>query len=97
MDAERIGSELEKTSWSEQPTSRISFLRKLGVFAAVGTVAVLLPGKAKAGNAVCCPNACSTSCGSGQIPFRCQDSCTGTICCVCFSPAPDCLVKPCLC
>jgi hypothetical protein len=97
MDTEQIGSELEKKGWLEKPTSRISFLRRLGMLAAAGTVAVLLPGTAKAGNAVCCPNACSRSCDPGLIPFRCQDSCSGTTCCVCFSPATDCIVKPCLC
>jgi hypothetical protein len=96
MNTERFGSELEDVGWEKQ-TSRISFLKKLGAFAATGAVAVLLPGKAKAGNAVCCPNACSRGCSGTQIPFRCQDSCSGTICCVCFAPAGNCLVKPCLC
>jgi hypothetical protein len=88
----------ESSDWSEQRTNRRSFIRKLGTFAAVGVAAVMLPAQAKAGNAVCCPNDCfRPDCQSGQVPFNCQDSCSGRTCCVCFSVATNCLVKPCLC
>lgn len=98
MKREERTTVLERTGdWFERPTSRLSFLRKLGTVAAAGAVAVLLPGTAKAGNAVCCPNTCSTTCGTGEIPFNCQDSCSGTFCCVCFQPTSNCIVKPCLC
>lgn len=94
-------TELERddsVDWIERASNRRGFLRKLASFAAVGAGAMLLPAVAKAGNAVCCPNDCFRSdCQSGQVPFNCTDSCSGRTCCVCFSVAANCIVKPCLC
>lgn len=91
----------------EVSQSRGRFLRQLGMIAAAGAAAVLLPGRALADgapggrhhhdpNAVCCPAspACRT-CSTGQQSFNCADSCSGARCCVCLGPSSDCIVVPC--
>jgi hypothetical protein len=89
-------------SWFEMEQTRGGFLKKLGILTAAGAAAVLVPGKARAtaqSNAVCCPADCGISCDPAQHlqSYSCQDSCSGTTCCVCLGEGTDCISTPCIC
>lgn len=90
--------EIEPFEQLAKPSSRRSFLRKLGTFVAVGVGAVAVPGVAKAQSGRCCPSTCKNAweCSFPTQVYTC-DGC-GSSCCVCIAHDPyECFNLACPC
>jgi hypothetical protein len=73
---------MNKTTDTEQQSTRGKFLRRLATFAGVGLGVALVPSVARAQSGRCCPQDCTESCGPGEREYAC-DGC-GSNCCKCL-------------
>lgn len=67
---------------AEERSTRTSFLRRLGTFAAVGLGVALMPATARAQSGRCCKDAACGPCSGGLVAHQC-DGC-GQNCCKCL-------------
>jgi hypothetical protein len=86
----------------EPHSSRKSFLRRLGTFAAVGLGVALMPATARAQSGQCCRDTSfcpDSACTDSNFPFNWKCSgCGSGPCCHCLSRAPgNCFPSSCPC
>ena len=86
---------MEQTIADERRSSRNSFLRRLGTFAAVGLGVALMPASAKAQSGRGCKDSSCPSCPPGSVPYTC-DGC-GNNCCKCLPDLGTCFNSTCPC
>lgn len=86
---------MEQPTTVEERSTRTSFMRRLGTFAAVGLGVALLPATARAQSGRCCRDTACPSCSEGLVAYRC-DGC-GENCCKCVTDLGQCFNSTCPC